>query len=152
MGCFQHPIFYALLMFIAGMGIPVMATLNGQLGIKLDSPALAATILFTVGGVVSLGYLFFSGGMPKFPITQPISIIFYLGGLFVVFYILSITWVSPRFGIGNAISLVLLGQLISMAIIDHYGILGSPMNSISIQRIAGLVFMIFGVFLTVRRF
>ena len=36
---------YALLMLVAGIGIPVMATLNGGLGIKLQSPALAATIL-----------------------------------------------------------------------------------------------------------
>jgi len=129
-----------------------MAILNGSLGIKLDSPALATTILFSVGAVVSLGCLFLSGGMSKAPIQQPISIIFYLGGLFVVFYILSITWVTPKFGVGNAISLVLLGQLISMAVIDHYGLLGAPLNSMSIQRIGGLAFMIVGVYLTVRRF
>lgn len=152
MSCFHHPIFYALLMFIAGLGIPVMATLNSQLGIKLHSPALAATILFTVATLASLGYLLLSGGMPKSPFMQPISIIFYLGGLFVVFYILSITWASPKFGIGNAISLVLLGQLISMSIIDHYGILGAPLNSITLQRILGITFMVLGVFMTVRRF
>ena len=152
MGCFQHPIFYALLMFIAGMGIPVMATLNGHLGIKLDSAALATTILFAVGCVISFAYLLLSDGMPKSPFSQPIPIFYYLGAFFVVFYMLSITWASPKFGIGNAISLVLLGQLISMAIIDHYGILGAPLNSISIQCVAGLAFMILGVFLTVRRF
>lgn len=139
-------------MFVAGIGIPIMAILNGSLGIKLGSPALAATILFAVGGGVSLGYFFLSGGLPNAPIQQPISIIFYLGGLFVVFYILSITWVAPKFGVGNAISLVLLGQLISMAIIDHYGLLGAPVNSMTIQRVGGLSFMILGVYLTVQRF
>ena len=152
MSFFQHTIFYALLMFLAGIGIPVMAILNGSLGIKLGSPSLAATILFAVGGVFSLGYFFLSGGLPKAPSQHPISIIYYLGGLFVVFYILSITWVAPKFGIGNAISLVLLGQLISMATIDHYGLLGAPLNSMSIQRIGGLSFMIVGVYLTVHRF
>ena len=149
MSFFQHPIFYTLIMCVAGMGIPVMATLNGNLGLKLDSPALATTILFAVGGIVSFVYLILSGGMPKFPILQPIPIIFYLGGLFVAFYILSITWVVPKFGISNAISLVLLGQLISMAIIDHYGLLGAPLNIISLQRIGGLAFMTVGVYLTV---
>jgi len=139
-------------MFVAGIGIPVMAILNGSLSIKLGSPSLAATILFAVGGVFSLGYFFLSGGLPKAPTQHPISIIYYLGGLFVVFYILSITWVAPKFGIGNAISLVLLGQLISMATIDHYGLLGAPLNSMSIQRIGGLSFMIVGVYLTVHRF
>ncbi|PHZ86501.1 DMT family transporter [Paremcibacter congregatus] len=149
---FWNTIFYVLLMCLAGMGIPIMATLNSSLGIKFESPALATTILFAVGVMASSGYLFISGSMPTSPFQQPIPIIFYCGGLFVVFYILSITRVAPKFGIGNTISIVLLGQLISMTIIDHYGLLGAPQNSISIQRIGGLFFMIVGVYLTVRRF
>lgn len=151
MSFFQHTIFYALLMLVAGVGIPVMAALNGSLGVKLGSPALATTIAFTVGGLASLTYLLLSGGMPKASAMPPISISLYLGGLFVAFYILSITWVGPKFGIGNAISLVLLGQLISMAVIDHFGLLGAPLNSISIQRAGGLIFMAVGVYLTVNR-
>ena len=151
MSSLQSTIFYALLMFIAGMGIPIMATLNGNLGQKLGSSALATAILFVVGSVMSFAYLFLSDGMPKSPFSQQIPIFYYLGAFFVVFYMLSITWAAPKIGIGNAISLVLLGQLISMALIDHYGLFGTPPNFISIQRIVGLIFMIAGVYLTVRR-
>ena len=149
MNYFQHPIFYALLMCVAGLGIPVMAALNGGLGTKLQSPALATTILFMVGGMVSLSYLFFSGAIPKTTIQKPIPIFFYFGGVFVLFYILCITWVAPKFGVGNAITFVLLGQLISMVVIDHFGLLGALQYSISIQRMAGLIFMVIGVFLVV---
>lgn len=152
MSVFNHPIFYALLMLVAGLGIPIMAALNGSLGAKIQSPALATSILFLVGGVISLGYLFLSGGMPKSSAVEPIPVYFYLGGFFVIFYILSITWVAPKFGVGNAVSFVLLGQIISMAIIDHYSLLGAPQNTISIQRLIGLVFMVAGVFMAVRRF
>jgi len=152
MNYFQQPVFYALLMCVAGFGIPVMAALNGSLGAKLHSPALATTILFMVGSVVSLVYLFLSGGIPKLPIQQSIPIFFYLGGLFVIFYILSITWVAPKFGVGNAISFVLLGQLISMAVIDHFGLLDALQHPVSSQRFAGLALMIVGMFLSVRRF
>jgi transporter family-2 protein len=127
-----------------------MAALNGSLGAKLHSPALATTILFIVGCVVSLAYLFLSGGISKSPIQASIPIFFYLGGLCVIFYILSITWVTPKFGVGNAVSFVLLGQLISMVLIDHFGLLGALQHSVSSQRFAGLALMIIGVFLTVR--
>jgi transporter family-2 protein len=50
MTLFQQPIFYGLLMCAAGIGIPVMAALNAGLGTKLNSPALATSILFMVGG------------------------------------------------------------------------------------------------------
>jgi transporter family-2 protein len=76
---------------------------------------------------------------------------FYFGGLFVVFYVLSITWVAPRFGIGNAVSFVLLGQLVSMLTIDQFGLMGSPQTTISVQRIIGLALMAVGVFLVVRK-
>lgn len=152
MSSFNNYIFYALLMLVAGLGIPIMAALNGSLGAKIQSPALATSILFIVGSVVSLGYLFISGGMPKSSPVEPIPVYFYFGGFFVIFYILSITWVAPKFGVGNAVSVVLLGQLISMAIIDHYSLLGAPQNSISIQRLIGIFLMVVGVFMAVRRF
>ena len=152
MNYLAQPIFYVLLMCVAGFGIPVMAALNSGLGSKLDSPALATSILFIVGAVVSMIYLFLSGGFPKSPVEQSIPIVFYMGGLFVAFYILSITWVIPRFGVANTISLVLLGQLLSMTVINHFGLLGTLQNSISGQRVAGLALMIVGVFLTVGRF
>ncbi|SFD76581.1 DMT family transporter [Pseudoalteromonas denitrificans] len=151
MSILQHPIFYALLMCIAGLGIPIMAALNGELATKLNSPALATTILFTVACLLSVGYLLVSGGIPKAPIQKPIPMFFYFGGFFVIFYIITITWVAPKFGIGNAISFVLLGQLISMVLIDHFGLFGAPQHIMSIKRLVGLAFMAIGVYLTVRR-
>lgn len=152
MNNFHTPIFYALLMLAAGLGIPIMAALNSGLGTKIQSPALATSILFFVGGAVSLGYLFLSSGMPKLISEESIPFYFYLGGLFVLFYILSITWVAPKFGVGNAVSFVLLGQLMSMAVIDHYGLFGAQQHPMSMQRIVGLLFMAVGVVLAVRRF
>jgi len=151
MNYLAQPIFYVLLMCVAGFGIPVMAALNGGLGTKLDSPAFATFILFLVGAVVSLIYLILFGGSTKFPVEESIPIVFYMGGLFVAFYILSITWVIPRFGVANAISLVLLGQLLSMTVISHFGLLGALQSTISGQRVTGLAFMIVGVYLTVGR-
>jgi len=76
---------------------------------------------------------------------------FSFGSIFVALYILSITWVAPRFGIANAVSIVLLGQLVSMCLIDHYGIIGAPQYSLNIQRLHGLLLMIAGVFLVIGR-
>lgn len=76
---------------------------------------------------------------------------FYFGGVFVAIYILGMTWVAPRFGVGNTVSFVLLGQLISMALIDHYGWFDSVQNPITLRRLAGLLLMTAGVLLAVRR-
>ena len=142
---------YAFLMLFAGMGIPIMAALNAGLGAKLQSPALAATILFLVGLIGSTTLLLAFEGVPSSRLNKEVPIYFYLGGLFVLFYVLSISWVAPRFGIGNAISFVLLGQLLAMITVDQFGLMGAQQTSLTWQRIIGLVFMSIGVFLVVRK-
>ncbi|MDB3992273.1 DMT family transporter [Gammaproteobacteria bacterium] len=142
---------YAFLMLFAGMGIPIMAALNAGLGAKLQSPALAATILFLVGLIGSTIFLLVFEGVPSSGLNKEIPIYFYSGGLFVLFYVLSISWVAPRFGIGNAISFVLLGQLLAMITVDQFGLMGAQQTSLTWQRIIGLVFMSIGVFLVVRK-
>ena len=138
-------------MLLAGLGIPLMAALNGGLGVKLQNPALAATILFIVGLAVSVTYLLVFEGVPAELYKSNIPWYFYFAGVFVMFYIFSITWVAPRFGISNAISFVLLGQLVAMSFIDHFGFIGALQNSLSLQRLIGLILMAVGVFMVAGR-
>ncbi|WP_375191868.1 DMT family transporter [Marinobacter sp.] len=142
---------YALLMLIAGIGIPVMATLNGGLGARLQSPALAATILFFVALVLAFSYLITTEGFPETVFSADVPLHFYFGGFFVLFYILTITWVAPRFGISNSIAFVLLGQLIAMSLIDHFGLMGVQKFAMSLKRLAGLGVMTIGVFLVLNK-
>ena len=142
---------YAAVMLIAGIGIPIMAALNAGLGGKLQSTGQAAVILFAVGLITSMIYLLLFEGIPKSLPHRSIPFYFYLGGLFVFFFVISVAWVAPRFGVGNAVSVYLLGQLISMATIDHSGLFGATHYPMSAQRVIGLLFMAIGVFLVVRR-
>ena len=146
-----NPIFFACLMLATGIGIPVMAALSATLGARYGSPALAATVLFLVALSISLVFLFaVEGGLKPVP-KASLPLHFYLGGVFVAFYVLSVTWVAPRFGVGNAVAFVLLGQIISMAAIDQFGLLGAQTHAITLQRAIGLILMSVGVFLAVRR-
>lgn len=144
-------LFFACLMLATGIGIPVMAALSATVGAKYGSPAFASSVLFLVALSVSVGFLFaVEGGLRPLPKTW-LPFYFYLGGVFVAFYVLSVTWVAPQFGVGNAVAFVLLGQLVSMAAIDHFGLLGAPIHAITLQRCVGLALMSIGVFLAVRR-
>jgi transporter family-2 protein len=89
--------------------------------------------------------------VPRVSFDPSIPLWFYLGGIFVAIYILGMTWVAPRFGVGNAVAFVLLGQLISMALIDQFAWFGAAHHPITWQRLLGLALMTVGVFLSVRR-
>ncbi|EIE52874.1 hypothetical protein AL036_17395 [Salipiger aestuarii] len=140
---------YALTMLAAGIGIPVLAALNARLGTNIGSPAGAAVILFCVALSAALVVLFVLDPRPVARAWGAPKHLF-LAGLFVAFYVLSITFVAPHFGIGRSIFFVLVGQLISAAIIDHFGLLGAIPAPLSLSRGAGIALMASGVWLAMR--
>lgn len=135
------------LMFLTGIGIPVLASLNAGLGQQLGSPVAATFVLFVLGMVLAGVALMATDGIPpaaRFTFDRPWL---YCGAAFVVFYILSITWAAPRIGVGNAVFFVLLGQLVAAATIDHFGLLGALKAEITTRRAIGVAFMAIGVYL-----
>ncbi|KKK92089.1 hypothetical protein LCGC14_2706420 [marine sediment metagenome] len=138
---------YAAIMLAAGIGIPVLATLNAALGARIGAPVVASLVLFAVAFTVALAVGALTGLGAVSQLTgQP----FYLfgAGLLVAFYILSITWIAPRFGIGNAVFFVLLGQMLSAAVIDHFGLFGARQQSLTAMRALGIAMMALGVLAT----
>lgn len=139
---------HAIIMFLAGIGIPLLAALNARLGANIGSPAAAAAILFLVAFAVTCGAMFISRGSGGLTLLAGQPKHLFLAGLFVAFYVLSVTWIAPVFGVGNAIFFVLLGQLVSAAAIDHFGLFGAMPATLSPLRIAGILVMAAGVALT----
>ncbi len=138
---------YALIMLAAGIGIPVLAALNAALGKWIGSPTAAGVVLFTVALAASFLLLLLNGPQALAKVaTAPRHLL--LAGLLVAFYVLSITHVAPHFGVGNAVFFVLLGQLISAAAIDHFGLFGNQMSPLSPVRAGGIALMAVGVWVT----
>ena len=138
---------YALVMLVAGIGIPILAALNAALGVRLGSPVAAAAILFVVALSSTLIVLAMDRPSAVLGATTAPKHLF-LAGCLVAFYVLSITFVAPRFGVGNAVFFVLLGQLVSAAAIDHFGLFGAQVSPLSLTRAGGIALMAAGVFVT----
>ncbi len=91
-----------------------------------------------------------TGALGDIRFSADIPFHFYFGGLFVAFYVISVTFIAPRFGVGNAIFFVLVGQLTSAAIIDHFGLFGAQRFPVDTARLAGIALMVAGVWLARR--
>lgn len=139
------PVFYAAWALAAGIGVPILAALNATLGAHWQHPVAASVVLMAVGALAAGVALLFAG-VPSLP-AERLAPQYYLGGLFLAFYVLSITWVAPRFGVGNAIFFVLLGQMISATLIDHFGLFGATQTPINWNRVGGLLLMVAGILL-----
>ncbi len=137
----------ALIMLAAGIGIPVLAALNAALGRHMGSPAAAAAILFMVALIVTLLVTYATGFQALANAARAPRHLF-LGGVLVAFYVLSVTYIAPSFGVGNAVFFVLIGQLISTAAIDQFGLFGAQISPLTLTRAGGIALMGLGVWVT----
>lgn len=138
---------YALIMLAAGIGVPLLAALNAALGRSIGSPAAAALILFTVALSCAAVVTILTGPQALARAAQAPRHLF-LGGALIAFYVLSITYIAPHFGLGNAVFFVLVGQLMSAAAIDHFGLFGAQVSPLTLTRAAGITLMAIGVWVT----
>ncbi len=140
---------YALTMLAAGIGIPLLAALNSALGVRIGSPAAAALVLFCVALLATSAVTLITG--PRALLNMHLAPRhLFLAGLFVAFYVLSVTYIAPHFGVGNAVFFVLLGQLVSAALIDHFGLFGARVSPLTLTRSTGIAVMALGVWITQR--
>ena len=141
-------VIYAIWAFAAGAVIPVMATFNAQLARSIGSSHAAVVILLFVGFLSGIAFLL-SARAPLPDITAFTNTKSYLftGGLMVAFYIISVTILIPKFGVGNTILFVVCAQMCSSAIIDNWGLFGVPVRPVSWLRFFGLIVIFAGLVL-----
>jgi transporter family-2 protein len=140
---------YAVWAFAAGALIPLMATLNAGIARAAGGQLQATVILFAVGLIASL--LLAIATSVRIPDLQALTRAAphqYAGGLIVGFYVLSITFLAPRFGVGNAILFAVTAQLITSALIDHFALAGATARPLTTMRAVGLSIVIAGVVIT----
>jgi transporter family-2 protein len=112
---------------------------------------LAAFLNFASGTLALAAYLLVTRF--EWPARQAFAAVpwwAWSGGLLGVFYVVTATVVGPRLGVGVFFALVVLGQLLSALLVDHFGWLGLAQHSISMGRIAGAALLLAGVVLISR--
>ena len=137
---------YAGLSLLGGVLIPITASLSASMGRHLGNPSLAALVVSCGAAVSILIYLLATGATRVAPgglaNIHPLQ---WFAGFGIAFYLLAITFVAPRFGVGNAVMLVVAAQIVSSAVIDQFGLFGSPQKPVDLLRLVGLVIMVAGV-------
>ena len=61
-----------------------------------------------------------------------------------------VSFMIPRIGVAASITLIIAGQILLSAILDHFGLLGVHIRHMDVQRAFGLLMVFVGAWLTVR--
>jgi len=146
-------VLFSLLALLSGALIPIQAASNAALSRAIhDNVPFSALTLFLVAAVAAgLAVLASGQSLPALTDLRGAPWWSYSGGLIVAFYVLTITFLAPRLGIGSAIALIVTGQVLAALTIDHLGLLRSLTVSLTPTRAAGASLMVIGVFLALKR-
>ena len=71
----------------------------------------------------------------------------WLGGVIGAIFVGYITWVNQQQGVALTFALVVSGQIFASLLIDHYGLFGSMLQPITLEKIIGACLIIGGVIL-----
>ena len=133
---------------IAGMVAPMQAALNSKVGRAVGDPFYAALISFAVGTAALFFYVLITGlNFSSIRHTRDLHWSVWSAGFLGAFYVTATIILTPRLGVALTFALVVAGQLIMAVFLDHFGLLGVPVQSFSWQRMTGIAFITAGVFL-----
>jgi transporter family-2 protein len=150
----MSPLGFALLGALAvtvGALIPVQAATNAAMSLAIGSVAITSLALFAIGFLVVAAWaIVIREPLPSLETLRQVPAYGYCGGFIVATYVLAITFLAPRLGVGNAICLVVTGQIVAAVAIDHAGTFGAVVQRLTMGRAIGAVLMIIGVILARR--
>jgi transporter family-2 protein len=125
-----------------------MASLNAALANAIGSTTAAAFMLFAIGLASTAAVAVLTSSVPTLSAIAAAPWYCLLGGVIVAFYILSVTYLAPRFGVGNTILFVMVAQILVSSAIDHFGMFGAPVRPLDVTRLLGLALLLAGLLVT----
>ena len=135
----------------AGCLVGMQAPVNSRLGRAVGS-LQAASVSFMVGTVaLVLITTFYKGGLGDIGKLGQAPWWALVGGLFGAIYVTVAIITVSTLGVSALTAAVIGGQLAMSVVIDRFGLLGIPRQAIGVDRVIGLVLLVVGVALVVRK-
>ena len=138
---------YLIIALAAGVALATQSAINTQLAKAMSGEAVIATFIsFAVGTIV----LFFIawvktdlwGNLSTVP-SQPWWKL--IGGVLGAIVVFTTVLLAPKLGITAMLFFIIVGQLITAATIDHFGLIGMPIREVNITKFIGLIIVASGL-------
>ena len=138
---------YLIIALAAGVALATQSAINTQLAKAMSGEAVIATFIsFAVGTLV----LFFIawvktdlwGNLSTLP-SQPWWKL--IGGILGAVVVFTTVLLAPKLGITAMLFFIIVGQLITAATIEHFGLIGMPIREVNITKFIGLIIVAFGL-------
>jgi transporter family-2 protein len=139
---------FLLLAVAAGALLPIQAGINASLREALENPILVSIVNFLVGLAVLVAFAFATRvSLPGLAQAGQAPWWYWIGGSMGALLVLSGVVLSHRLGAATFIGGIILGQLLSSVVLDHFALVGYPQHSVTVPRLVGVGLLAAGVYL-----
>ena len=143
---------FILVVLFAGAMAPTQAGINAGLSGYLNSNVLAALVSFLVGSLALFVYaVVLRIPWPGGQALQAAPWWVWTGGFCGAYLVTATVAAVPVLGAATMIGVFVAGQMGTSLLLDHFGLVGYPVQPISVWRIVGIICIVVGVLL-IKRF
>ncbi|MCF8106227.1 MAG: DMT family transporter [Desulfohalobiaceae bacterium] len=137
-----------LMVVLAGALAPTQAGINARLSTFLHSNILTALVSFFVGTLGLLAYsLLLRLKWPPLTGLSQVPWWMWLGGLCGAYLVTVTIIAAPKLGATTMFAFFLAGQMAASLLLDHFGLLGFPVHTLSLWRVFGVFLVACGALL-----
>jgi bacterial/archaeal transporter family-2 protein len=140
-----------IMTMLLGVVLAVHLAMNGKVGSVLQNARVGNALFWCIGalGAMAIGLSGWRNGALE-PLKQ-VHPVLLTAGVLGACLVFAIAWLIPKVGAGSVMITLLAGQVMGGLIMSHYGWLGSPVQPITLAKVAGVLVMIGGVVLATRQ-
>ena len=138
---------YLIIALAAGVALATQSAINTQLAKAMSGEAVIATFISFAVGTILLFFIAWVktdlwGNLSAIP-SQPWWKL--IGGILGAIVVFTTVLLAPKLGITAMLFFIIVGQLITAATIDHFGLIGMPIREVNITKFIGLIIVAFGL-------
>lgn len=131
-----------------GAAVPLQSAVNAQMGQSLGHPLYGALANTTVASLILLLLVaLFRVGAPQLARTVAGPWWLWTGGFVGAAFVFGALFVAPRIGAAPFAVATIFGTLVASLLVDHFALLGFPLNPISPTRLLAAALVLAGLLL-----
>ena len=134
-----------ILMLFLGVVLTVHLAMNAQVGVIVQNAKMGNAIFWTIGAITAIIIGLTAWDADVFNRLKEVPFWLLTAGVMGGALVFGIAWVMPQIGAARGFVLMIAGQVITGLVLSHFGLLGSPVEPISLYKIVGALLLVAGV-------
>ena len=135
---------FILLALLLGVVLSVHLGMNAQVGGMLNNPRMGNAIFWTIGAVTAIAIGLTAWDPAVLQNLRQVPLWLLTAGAFGAALVFGIAWVIPQIGAGTFFVLLIAGQVVTGMALSHFGVLGSPVEPITMMKMVGVALLVAG--------